>query len=465
VDSENSELYIFSANSSQAGGTTANAIYYKKTSLTNIGFAAADQGTPFILSSVDTRINNPTSTKQNLNSTTGLLVLASDEVADFYYHNYLQLASSLAPDITSFSPASGGAGTQVTLTGNRFTGSTAVVFNSTSAVFTVNSNTQITTAVPVGATTGKISVTNAGGTRSSAADFTVLLGAPVIVVSLQAQNAGTLSTTATISCLGQPSKQQLLLAGTTTTINTGWTAPCSPVSISNIDSLPSGPVITNVAAGSITTTGATITFTTNVAGNTQVDYGTTTAYGSQTTLNPALVTSHSQALTGLTAGTLYHFRVRSTDGFANPAVSGDFTFTTLAAGAVTVTFNDLANPDRVLTGQYPTGIINWGTGSSWYLSGPWQLFTTKSISFNGSAQTSGSFSFVAAYRLVSLQAYNGGTGSTTVTLSCPGQTSAQQAVAAGAVATISTGWTAACTPVTISNTNGWNTNFDNLVVN
>jgi len=330
VDTENSELYVFTTN--QVAGTgTPFAIYYKKISLTNIGFTATDPGTPFIRSSADININNPTSTKQNLTSATGLLVLGSDEIVDFYFHNYLQLASSLAPDITSFNPTSGGAGTQVTLTGDRFTGSTAVAFNSTSAIFAVNSNTQITTSVPVGATTGKISVTNAGGTRSSAADFTVLSSAPVMVVALQALNAGTLSTTATVSCLGQTSKQQVLLPGTTTTISTGWTAPCSPVSISNTDLPPSGPVITNVAAGSITTTGATITWTTNVTANTQVDYGTTTAYGSQTTLNTALVTSHSQALSGLTAGILYHYRVRSTDGFANTTVSGDFTFTTLTA--------------------------------------------------------------------------------------------------------------------------------------
>jgi Malectin domain len=331
VDSENSEAYVFTANSSVQDGTSANAIYYKKTSLTNIGFIAADQGTPFILSSVDTRINDPTSTKQNLTSATGLLVLGSDTAADFYYHNYLQIASSLAPDITSFDPTSGGAGTQVTLTGNKFTGSTAVAFNGTSAVFTVNSNTQITTAVPVGATTGKISVTNLGGTRSSLTNFTVLSAAPVILTGLQAFNTGGLSTTATVSCLGQTSKQQLLLPGTITTINTGWTAPCSPVSISNADLPPSGPVITNVGASSITTTGATITWTTNVLANTQVEYGPTTAYGGQTILNSALVTNHVQPLTGLAPGVPYHYRAHSTDGFANPAVSGDLTFTTLAA--------------------------------------------------------------------------------------------------------------------------------------
>jgi hypothetical protein len=30
--------------------------------------------------------------------------------------------------------------------------------------------------------------------------------------------------------------------------------------------------------------------------------------------------------------------------------------------------------------------------------------------------------------------------------------------------TISTGWAQACTTITVSSTNGWNTNFNNLVV-
>jgi hypothetical protein len=36
-------------------------------------------------------INNPTSTKQNLNSVTGLVVLASDENSMHYFHNSLDL--------------------------------------------------------------------------------------------------------------------------------------------------------------------------------------------------------------------------------------------------------------------------------------------------------------------------------------------------------------------------------------
>src|SRR5205814_10061232 len=42
-----------------------------------------------------------------------------------------------------------------------------------------------------------------------------------------------------------------------------------------------------------------------------------------------LVLSHSQALSGLTPATLYHYRVKSKDAAGNLATSGDFTLTTL----------------------------------------------------------------------------------------------------------------------------------------
>jgi len=92
------------------------------------------------------------------------------------------------------------------------------------------------------------------------------------------------------------------------------------------------PTISNVAAVSITTGGATITWTTNEASDTQVEYGTTTSYGSSTTLNTSMVTSHNATLSGLAASTLYHYRVKSRDAAGNLATSGDFTFTTASAG-------------------------------------------------------------------------------------------------------------------------------------
>jgi purple acid phosphatase-like protein len=74
---------------------------------------------------------------------------------------------------------------------------------------------------------------------------------------------------------------------------------------------PSGPIISGVTATSITATSATITWTTDIASDSQVQYGTTTSYGSMSALNSTLVTSHSVNLTGLTAATTYHYRVIS----------------------------------------------------------------------------------------------------------------------------------------------------------
>src|SRR3954468_11053705 len=135
----------------------------------------------------------------------------------------------------------------------------------------------------------------------------------------------------------------------------------------------------------------------------------------------------------------------------------------VGAASQTITFNDLSNPNRVLNGQYPTGIIDWGT-NRWYLSGPYGSFNTLSIGFNGGGPTSEPFTFTTPRRLLQIDAYNGGTVSSTVTLTCAGQTTKTQAVAAGQLATILTGWSGTCSSVTVGSTNGWDTNFDNVVI-
>jgi uncharacterized repeat protein (TIGR02543 family) len=177
IDSSNRELYIFTRNKDAAGDS---AIYYKKSPLDNIQFSIGDIGVPFIKSATETGINDPTSTKQNLTTATGLVVLASDGGPDVYMHNYMSLGSSNAPVINSFSPTEGIAGTSVTINGNNLNGTTAVAFNGTPASgFSVDSDTQISATVPSGATTGPISVTNGDGTATSASDFVVIVP-PVI---------------------------------------------------------------------------------------------------------------------------------------------------------------------------------------------------------------------------------------------------------------------------------------------
>jgi hypothetical protein len=128
-----------------------------------------------------------------------------------------------------------------------------------------------------------------------------------------------------------------------------------------------------------------------------------------------------------------------------------------------VTFDDLAGQNTALNGQYPSGVIDWGTGG-WYLSGPWGRFTTKSLSFRNATISSATFSLITPRRLTSLQAYNGGSGAATVTLSCAGQPTMQATLAQGQMATIATNWTGVCSSVTIATTNTWWTNFDNLML-
>lgn len=89
---------------------------------------------------------------------------------------------------------------------------------------------------------------------------------------------------------------------------------------------PVAPTIMNVRSLNVTETGADILWDTDVSSSSAVDHGTTTAYG--TTATGASAFNHSVHLNGLTAGTTYHFRVRSTASGAPEAVSGDFTFTT-----------------------------------------------------------------------------------------------------------------------------------------
>jgi gliding motility-associated-like protein len=80
------------------------------------------------------------------------------------------------PTITGFSPGNScsASGQSVIITGTNFSGATAVTFYSgRPASFTVNSPTQITATLPVGATTGPINVTSLSGTGTSSGSFTV----------------------------------------------------------------------------------------------------------------------------------------------------------------------------------------------------------------------------------------------------------------------------------------------------
>lgn len=110
------------------------------------------------------------------------------------------------------------------------------------------------------------------------------------------------------------------------------------------------PTLSAISAGTPTTSGANVTWTTNEPADSQVEYGTTTAYGNLTSLNSTLVTSHNVALSGLTAGTTYHYRVKSKDASGNLGVSGDFTFTTAVPADTTAPTGSLNASDVTTSG-------------------------------------------------------------------------------------------------------------------
>jgi trimeric autotransporter adhesin len=84
-----------------------------------------------------------------------------------------------APHISDISPASGQVLEIVTITGVNFTGASDVSFNGATAAYEINSDTEIIAEVPVGATTGLVTVTTSGGTATSST-FTVIVPAPSV---------------------------------------------------------------------------------------------------------------------------------------------------------------------------------------------------------------------------------------------------------------------------------------------
>jgi len=77
------------------------------------------------------------------------------------------------PTITKFSPTSGAIGATVTITGTNLLHATQVTLGGKTATISSDTATTIKVKVPTGAVTGKIVVTTAGGTATSATNFRV----------------------------------------------------------------------------------------------------------------------------------------------------------------------------------------------------------------------------------------------------------------------------------------------------
>jgi phosphatidylserine/phosphatidylglycerophosphate/cardiolipin synthase-like enzyme len=113
-----------------------------------------------------------------------------------------------------------------------------------------------------------------------------------------------------------------------------WTSDYQIMPRYESDFIPApGPaIIEGPEATNLTSSSATITWTTDTASDSRVDYGTTALYELGYVYDGGHVTEHEIDLTGLDASTIHHYKVTSTDGSGTNS-SGDRLFITLSAGS------------------------------------------------------------------------------------------------------------------------------------
>jgi uncharacterized repeat protein (TIGR01451 family) len=200
---------------------------------------------------------------------------------------------ALSQMITSFEPTYGKPGTQVVITGPNFSGVSAVRFNGVKAVFHVVASpaTQMIAFVPVGATTGPISVTTPLGTVTGTQDFTVIgdepyiadffpeTGAPGTIIIIEGANF-TLATAVmfngTLAQFQAPTSDTQILAAVPAGVTTGPISVRSPLGVgTSRGNFYAAPLIAGFAPGVgkpgdvITVTGLNFTDSTRVEFNGQ----------------------------------------------------------------------------------------------------------------------------------------------------------------------------------------------------
>ena len=306
------------------------------------------------------------------------------------------------PAISSFSPTSASTGQTVTLTGNNFTGATAVSFGGTAATsFSVLSATSITAVVGAG-TTGVVSVTTANGVGTRAG-FTFVTATPAPAISSFTPTSGKTGQIVTITGTNFTGATAVSFGGTaasaytvvsatsiTATVAAGTSGNVSVTTASGTGTLAGFTYLPPPAISSFSptsaSTGQTVTLTgNNFTGATAVSFGGTAAT-SFSVVNATSIT----AVVG--AGTTGSVGVTTANGIGTRA---GFTYVTATPAPAISSFSPLS----ASTGQTVTITGTNFTGAS-------------AVSFGGTAATS--FSVVSATSITAVIGA-GATGSVSVT--------------------------------------------------
>lgn len=134
---------------------------------------------------------------------------------------------------------------------------------------------------------------------------------------------------------------------------------------------PPSSAISNVAVSGITDNTATIAWDWDIAATGQIAWDTSShadfaSYAHTSTLEPLLLTHHSQGLTGLPSSTTVHYRIEGVNAQSQTTLDSDRTFATTGAGASSFPPDTTLTVQTVPSWSVPTYLVPftdpvWGT--------------------------------------------------------------------------------------------------------
>ncbi|XTR52132.1 PKD domain-containing protein [Pseudarthrobacter sp. So.54] len=224
------------------------AIYEKTASMDNPVFASG-RGTPVIQDGASANMNDVTTSKQSVNSTTGLVVLASNNVTKRYWFSYRTLGGVTPPPaapVASFTatPTTGTAPLNVTFTDTSTASPTSWAWAFGDGGTSTTRNPAHTYAA-AGTYTATLTATNAGGSTSASKTITVSPGTtpPPSDITVGASTTTNNSTATTAVTLSKPSGTaagDVLVASFTADMNPTASAPSGWTPIVNTLNITSG---------------------------------------------------------------------------------------------------------------------------------------------------------------------------------------------------------------------------------
>jgi hypothetical protein len=153
------------------------------------------------------------------------------------------------PIVTDVSPGIAAPGTIVVVNGSNFAGTSSVQFNGVAAKFSVVAATQLNATVPSGATSGPLTISNAGGTTIALNPFLVRTGKPLIV-DITPQ-AGAFRQTVIIDGLDLANATAVRFNG----VNAPFTATADTQITTQVpDGATTGPISITTPAGTVSST-------------------------------------------------------------------------------------------------------------------------------------------------------------------------------------------------------------------